>query len=273
MNKSLSTQKLFQEESFVKPPTRKLLVKIYEHDIEVVFGYNRVTKSSKINWFDTKVYHIPQELLTTFNEKYTDHKNKKIQEIKKEMKHLLSQEEDWKDQLKIWSELRPLGQAIVWLSGTQDIDTIIETYVYDRLFYKVLSHERSHRLPDQTRIKTLTTWEKIRKFTPELKSIIDTIISDIHREFKIQIKKREKDPFRDDKYIKNEGRKKIYRNKVYKDLWLEGKEDDYILENLPHSMEEDTSRKDQTFKKDSIYKIISRDKKLKKTTNQSKKKR
>lgn len=29
------------------------------------------------------------------------------------MKYLLSQEEDWKDQLKIWSELRPLGQAII----------------------------------------------------------------------------------------------------------------------------------------------------------------
>ena len=34
-------------------------------------------------------------------------------EIKKEMKLLLSQEEDWKDQLKIWSEIHPLGQAIV----------------------------------------------------------------------------------------------------------------------------------------------------------------
>lgn len=272
MDNKTSPDNISQEAALSKNSTRKLLVKIYQDDIEVIFNYKRATGSTKVNWFDTKAYQIPQQLLRTFDEKYKEHKSKKIMEIKKEMKLLLSQEEDWKDQLKIWSEIHPLGQAIVWLSSTENIEGTIEKYVYDRIFYKVLRQEWSSR-QDQARIKTLTTGEKIKKFTPELKKIIDDIINDIHREFKIQIKRRDKDPFREDKYIKSEEKREFHREKILKNLWIHGQKNQYIVENLPHVMNEDEDRKDESFNKDSIYQILPRDRKLHKTTNQSKEKR
>ena len=67
-----------------------------------------------------------------------------------------------------------------------------------------MRQDRHYKQGEKDRVKTLTTGEKIQKFTPELKKIIDTIIEDIHKEFKIQIKKKDQDPFRKEKYLKKE---------------------------------------------------------------------
>ena len=48
--------------------------------------------------------------------KHREYRSKKIVEIKKDMKQILMQESDWKDQLKIIPKLAPLSQKISSLS-------------------------------------------------------------------------------------------------------------------------------------------------------------
>ena len=272
MINKVSVWEVSYNDNIPKDLSRKLLIEITENDIDVAFWNKETLQSIKLNWFHTRGYDIPQELLTLFNIKYEEHKSKKIFEIRKKMNKFLFEQKDWKDQLKVWSELEPLWAMIVWLSWKQNIDNVIENYIYDRIFYKVLRQSWTSS-KDQARIKTLTTGEKLKKFTPELKMIIDNIINDIHKNFKIQIKRKDQDPFREGKYIEpnNNNKLQVVEDDLRKKLWIHNLEDQYDLANMPHTMEEDENWKDQKIHKDSIYKIISRKRKINKTTNKSSK--
>lgn len=256
-----------------KDKLQKLFIQIYKDDIDVLFADKVISETIKANGFNIKLYHIPLELLKNFDMKHREYRSKKIVEIKKDMKQILMQESDWKDQLKIIPKLAPLSQKISSLSWTHPVQNIIENYIYNRLFYKVMRQDRHYKQGEKDRVKTLTTGEKIQKFTPELKKIIDTIIEDIHKEFKIQIKKKDQDPFRKEKYLKKEKDVNKHNEHLVKKFWIAHNLDQYTLENIPLSIREQEDWKDEPFHTDSIYKIIPRKQKLHKTSNQSKKKK
>ena len=49
MDNKTSPDNISQEAALSKNSTRKLLVKIYQDDIEVIFNYKRATGSTKVN--------------------------------------------------------------------------------------------------------------------------------------------------------------------------------------------------------------------------------
>lgn len=173
------------------------------------------------------------------------------------MHELLHQQEDRKDQLKILPQLKELQQWIQSLSKNHDIYEILNEYIEQRIFYTTLKEDRHSNAGEQQKIKTLTTGEKLAKYAPELKKLIDHIVEDIHKHFKIQLKKKPKPPTHLEKNPHYSHQDIIHAfNGIDNAIQITDKD----ISNLALCKEDD-ERDDITINQHTIRKIIPRQKK------------
>lgn len=164
-------------------PTHQIVIKISQESIETVFAYDRIKTTTKINHFNRR-YHIPTELIDIFLSHIKQFNNRKAQQLEKDIKNILQSTNDYREQLALLkNHIWKLEQHKNHLLKDIDQD-IITDYIQERIDAKILNQRIQTNQEQQLHTKTLTTGEKIRKFSPLLKDICDHIIHDIHINFK-----------------------------------------------------------------------------------------
>lgn len=69
---------------FNEAPTEQLIITITKKDIVVEFSYPLNKKEKKVNNYNTRTYHIPNDTVNCFLDFYTQHIEKKRQNIPSE---------------------------------------------------------------------------------------------------------------------------------------------------------------------------------------------
>lgn len=203
--------------------TKELYIKISKHNILVEFDYNRVKKTTKVNWFNNRLYHIPLQLIENFNSaSYTLHQDKLRWLIQEQINTIVWQETiDWRDKLyviKLQSDLDLIDR---------NVEDVIAEYILDRIYHKSLPEIYKYFEKDRARIVMIS--EQLQSTSLNFKHIIDTIIMDIYMNFEIKLALDHK------KYSNTQLDKLLhdmwYSDNQIKNIWFYRKKDIKLLVN------------------------------------------